>query len=250
MSYSLGIDLGTTYTAAAVASGDGRAEMLPLEHANSIIPSVVAIPAGEEPIVGSAAQRRAITNPTAVAREFKRRFGDTTPILLDGQPHGSHQLMAHLVRSIVRRATAEQGGPPAAVAITHPANWGPYKRELLQDVGALAGLSDVIYVPEPTAAASWYASQAKIDVGDTIAVYDFGGGTFDAVILRRDDHGFELAGPPAGLERLGGIDIDEMVVQFALGAAGIELAGLDVTDPALLTPMARLRDEAREARRH
>lgn len=248
MSYSLGIDLGTTYTAAAVASSDGRVEMLPLEHANPIIPSVVAIPAGEEPIVGTAAQRRAATNPTAVAREFKRRFGDTTPILLDGQPHGSHQLMAHLVRWIVKRATAEQGEPPASVAITHPANWGPYKRELLQDVGILAGLSDVVYVDEPTAAASWYANQEKMDVGYTIAVYDFGGGTFDAVILRRDDLGFELAGPPAGLERLGGIDIDEIVVQFALGAAGIELAALDATDPTLLAAMTRLRDEARQAK--
>ncbi|MCP5028407.1 MAG: Hsp70 family protein [Actinomycetia bacterium] len=248
MSYSLGIDLGTTYTAAAVSTGDGRVEMLPLEHANPIIPSVVAIPAGETPIVGSAAQRRATTNPTAVAREFKRRFGDTTSILLDGQPHGSQQLMAHVVGWVVRRATAELGGPPASVAITHPANWGPYKRELLHDVGTLAGLTDAIYVPEPAAAASWYASQAKIEVGDTIAVYDFGGGTFDAVILRRDDQGFELAGPPAGVERLGGIDIDEMVVQFALRAAGIELGSLDVTDPALLAPMARLRDEARQAK--
>lgn len=248
LSYSLGIDLGTTYTAAAVANSDGRAEMFPLEHANPIIPSVVAVPAGEEPIVGSAAQRRAVTNPTAVAREFKRRFGDTTPIVLDGHPHGSHQLMAHLVRWIIGRATAEHGEPPAAVAITHPANWGPYKRELLHDVGTLAGLSGVVYVSEPAAAASWYASQAKLDLGLTVAVYDFGGGTFDAVVLRRDHRGFELAGPPAGLERLGGIDIDEMVVQFALQASGVDVAGLDTTDPAMLTAMTRLRDDARQAK--
>ncbi|MCP4961819.1 MAG: Hsp70 family protein [Actinomycetia bacterium] len=246
--YALGIDLGTTYSAAAIATLDGRAEMMPLEHASVVIPSVIAISAGDEPVIGQAAQRRAVTHPTSVGREFKRRFGDTTPILLDGQPHQSQQLMAYLAKNIIDKATSERGEPPAAVAITYPANWGPYKQELLRDVGKRAGRADAAYFDEPTAAASWYAHQARIEVGDMVVVYDFGGGTFDSVVLRRGVGGFEVVGEATGIERLGGIDLDEVVVSFVLRSAGVDLAALDPSDPATLAAMARLRDEARSAK--
>ncbi|MCB0989427.1 MAG: Hsp70 family protein, partial [Acidimicrobiales bacterium] len=246
--YGLGIDLGTTYSAAAIATPDGRVEMLPLEHASAIVPSVVAISAGEPPVIGQAAQRRSVTQPQTVAREFKRRFGDTVPYLLDGQPVAPQQLTAHLARWVVDRATAERGEPPASLVFTHPANWGPYKRELLQDVARLIERPDAVFVPEPSAAACWYAHQGRIEEGEVVAVYDFGGGTFDAVVLRRGPMGFEVIGHPTGIDRLGGIDLDDIVMGFALRAAGVELGSLDPSDPSVLVPMARLREEAKQAK--
>ena len=97
MEYSLGIDLGTTYSAAAI-SRDGRVEIFPLGERAATIPSVVVLRADGEVLTGEAAERRALAEPTRMAREFKRRLGDPTPIILGGTPYGAEALIAHLLR--------------------------------------------------------------------------------------------------------------------------------------------------------
>jgi actin-like ATPase involved in cell morphogenesis len=238
----LGIDLGTTFTAAAVAR-DGRVEVVGLGNHAAAIPSAVLLRDDGEMLVGDAAMRRGQQEPARLAREFKRRLGDAAPIILGNTPYSSERLMAAVIRYVVDAVTERQGEPPDRVAIAHPANWGPYKRELLQQAAQLAGLDDVRYVTEPEAAAVHFAAGERVDEGGVVAVYDLGGGTFDAAVLRRTATGFVTLGEPQGIERLGGIDFDESVMSHVRATLGDALTGLDQNDPAVRAAMVRLREE-------
>ncbi len=101
---------------------------------------------------------------------------------------------------------------------------------------------------EPEAAAIAYAARDRVAEGDRVAVYDLGGGTFDAAVLVREGAGFRLLGPPEGVEHLGGIDFDEAVFRHVLTTLGDEVAALDDTDPATATGLARLRRDCVEAK--
>jgi Tol biopolymer transport system component/actin-like ATPase involved in cell morphogenesis len=245
--YTLGIDLGTTYSAAAIWE-DGRTQAFDLGERSPQIPSVVAIKPDGEVLVGEAAERRAVTDPTRTAREFKRRFGDPTPLVLGGVPFGVEALQAQLVRAIVQRVRVQRGEDPAAIALTHPANYGPYKQDLLREVLRLAEVPDAVLLTEPQAAAIHYATQAPVAEDEIVAVYDFGGGTFDATLLRRTTTGFEMIGQPEGLERLGGIDFDHAVYAHVTSTVGEAVNLLDLDDPSHQSAVARLRDECRSAK--
>jgi actin-like ATPase involved in cell morphogenesis len=247
MTYSLGVDLGTTYTAAAVFR-DGRTSAIDLGTRTAAIPSVVFLRDDETILTGEAANRRGTTEPTRVAREFKRRVGDTTPILLGGAPYSADALMGRLLRWVVDAVTEREGSPPAHIGVAHPANWGPYKQDLLRQAIARADLDHVVTITEPEAAVTFYASQERVEPGSVIAVYDLGGGTFDAAVVRKTETGVELLGSPEGIERLGGIDFDEAVFSHVAAALGGALDQLDPADPAAMAAVSRLRSECVEAK--
>ena len=163
----VGVDLGTTWTAAARWSG-GEAEPVALGPNGSAMPSVVAVADGGI-VAGHAAVRAATLDPASSAREFKRRLGDTSPIVLGGSPYGAETLMGHLL-SHVLGVVREQSGEPAAVTLTHPAAWGEYKLDLLREAGRVAGLGSVDLLSEPAAAALHYARLGRLTAGDTVAV--------------------------------------------------------------------------------
>lgn len=246
--YALGIDLGTTFTAAATWR-NGHAETASLGSRAASIPSVVLLREDETFLTGEGASRRGLTQPHRVAREFKRRLGDTTPILLGGVPYSAEALTARLLRSVVDEVVQREGGQPAAICVSHPANWGPYKTDLLLQAVRLAGLEEpVSFTTEPEAAAIFYAQQQRIEPGAVVAVYDLGGGTFDAAVLRKTPVGFEILGRPEGIERLGGIDFDAAVFSHVAGALGGKLQELDENDSAVIASVARLREECVEAK--
>lgn len=247
MTYYLGVDLGTTYTAAAVFE-NGSARVLELGNRTPTIPSVVYLTAEGTVLTGEAANRRAATDPTRVAREFKRRIGDTTPLLLGGTPYSADALSAMLLRWTHDQVTERQGQTPAGIAVTYPANWGPFKRDLLDQAIRQADLDGVTTITEPEAAVIDYASNERVDPGAIVAVYDLGGGTFDAAVVRKLEHGVEVLGEPEGIERLGGIDFDEAVFAHVRASLGDALSQLDQTDPVALSAMARLRQECVEAK--
>jgi actin-like ATPase involved in cell morphogenesis len=247
MEYSLGIDLGTTYSAAATAR-DGRVEIFQLGERAATIPSIVVLRADGEVLTGDAAERRSLGEPTRTAREFKRRLGDPTPIILGGTPYGAEALLAHLLKAIVARVTEELGGPPAAIVVTHPASYGAYKIDLLQQAIRQADIDNVTLLTEPEAAAVHYARQERVPAGAIVAVYDFGGGTFDATILRKTEDGFEQLGRPEGMERLGGIDFDEALFNRVMTMVRQSGVTVDPEDPATLAAIARLREECRRAK--
>jgi actin-like ATPase involved in cell morphogenesis len=247
VAYYLGIDIGTTYTAAAVWR-DGRYDVASLGNRAATIPSVVLLRDDETVLTGEAAARRAATEPQRVAREFKRRLGDPTPIIVAGTPYSADALIAKLLRWVVDRVDEAEGGPATGIAVTHPANWGTYKLDLLRQSIRLADLDNVTVLSEPEAAAIHYASQARVETGSIIAVYDLGGGTFDAAVLRKTDTGWETLGQPEGIERLGGVDFDAAVFHHVVAATGGAIEQLDPSDPAATAAVARLRQECVEAK--
>ncbi|MBE1495203.1 actin-like ATPase involved in cell morphogenesis [Amycolatopsis lexingtonensis] len=242
MGYGLGIDLGTTFTAAAVDRA-GHVEMVSLGDRTAAIPSVVLLRPDGSVLVGDAASRRAAVEPDRVTREFKRRLGDPTPVLLGGAPHSVASLMAHLLGYVVRTVAGQQGGRPDRITLTHPANWGPYKRELFEQVPKLTGIDRVGLITEPEAAAAHYAAQERLDEGAVVAVYDLGGGTFDATVLRKRNGGFEILGTPEGIEGLGGVDFDEAVFGHVDRALDGKLSQIDPDDPGAVAAVVRLRQE-------
>ncbi len=247
MGYALGIDLGTSATAAAVSEA-GRTEVLDLGSQGGTMPSLVLLREDGESLVGEAAERRASADPSRLAREFKRRFGDPTPIVLGGTPFGADALVARVWASVVERATQRMGSAPERIALTHPASYGPYKMELLQQAARQAGIEKPAFLPEPEAAAIQYAALERVDDGTVLAVYDFGGGTFDATVLRKSGDGFEILGESEGLERLGGADFDDAVVAYVVEALRTSGTALDPADGATRVAMARLREDCRIAK--
>jgi len=240
--YSLGIDLGTSFVAAAVAEDQGL-EMFSLGDGSPVAPAAVYVRSDGRILTGDAAARRAVTHPDRFAREIKRGLGNPTPVMLGGTPYAVGDLLGALLLDVLVRVTERQGAAPEVVALTHPANWGPFRRELFQDVARAAGLADALYTTEPEAAAAHYASTRGLSEGDVLAVYDLGGGTFDATVLRRAAQGFEIMGTPEGIERLGGADFDDAIFAHVNYLAGGALTEVDLSDPRTAVALARLRQD-------
>ncbi|HET9257469.1 MAG TPA: Hsp70 family protein [Pseudonocardiaceae bacterium] len=252
MSYWLGIDVGTTYTAAAVCREEaGRRvlpEVIPLGSRSTAVSSVVYLGEDGHVVVGEAAERRVVTNPERVVRQFKRRIGDDVPMIIDGVPYSAPQITAMVIRWVVDRVAAREGSAASGIVITHPAGWGAYKIQVVADALRAADLAEVMFRTEPEAAAASYASQERVDTGSTIAVYDFGGGTFDAAVVRKSGATtFSVLGIPQGIERLGGVDFDDAVFDHVTSAVPA-IRELDPEDPATLAATAALRRQCTEAK--
>jgi actin-like ATPase involved in cell morphogenesis len=241
--YSLGVDLGTTFVAAALAV-DGRAEMFTLGDRSEVTPSAVYLQEDGTLVTGDAAAGpRAVSTAGRVAREFKRRLGDPTPVVLGGRSYAATELLGAQLKDVLTRVIASEGSPPDNVVLTHPANWGPFRRTLFDGVLHFGGLEKALKVTEPEAAAARYAATRKLPEGELVAVYDLGGGTFDATILRKTADGMEIVGIPEGVERLGGIDFDEAILRYVNFTSDNALNNLDMRDPRTTASLARLRQD-------
>ncbi|MGD9752236.1 MAG: Hsp70 family protein, partial [Acidimicrobiia bacterium] len=255
MTYCLGVDLGTSFTAAAVFEG-GRAELVELGQRRPQMPTVVYIPPSGKPAIGDAAERRAVNEPERVVREFKRRLGDQVGSLVGDEFWTAEALMARVLVHVLTEVTRQQGEEPMLVALTHPANWGPYKLDLLAEVARLAQLADdrVLFVSEPVAAAVHHSHRGRTAGGQRYVVYDLGGGTFDATVVQvhegedGDSRSASVLGEPGGLERLGGMDFDEALRRLVERLVGQRLEDLDTSDPRVLHGLAQLRNELVEAK--
>ncbi|WP_247828481.1 Hsp70 family protein [Arthrobacter antioxidans] len=252
MGYGLSVDVGTSFTAAATfrtdGDGPGVPQVLSLGSRTAAIPTVVFLGADGTRLVGDAAERRGVAQPDRVAREFKRRMGDDIPLMVGGEQVLPQQLVAAVVRWVVGVATEREGGAPDAVTLTHPVGWGGHRTSLLRQALAEVGIGDVVLLTEPEAAALAYAAREKVPAGSTLAVYDLGGGTFDATVLRKTDADtFAVLGTPQGLERLGGADFDQEIFDHVLGSTDLPPADLEPA-PGILAALSRLRKECTEAK--
>lgn len=245
MVYRLGIDLGTTFTAAAYIE-DAGPRMLELGNRNLTIPSVLFVTDEDQFLFGETAERRALSEPERVLREFKRRIGDTVPMMAGQQSHDPVALQAELLRWVLHVANERLGGPPDHVVVTHPASWGLYKVKLMRQIAAAAGVPEATLCPEPVGAAIEYAAKERVPVGAKLAVYDLGGGTFDIAILEKTYDGFTVIGTPLGVDHLGGLDFDEAVLADAVSKLGLH--NLDLDDPASTRGLAVLRRDCIEAK--
>jgi actin-like ATPase involved in cell morphogenesis len=258
MAYWLGIDLGTTYTAAALyrpTVDELETDVVPLGCRSPAVPSVLFLAGDGSLVVGESAERRALTDPDRVVREFKRRIGDEIPLLVGGVQWPAHELAAVLVHWVWQRVNQREGELPEGVTLTCPASWGPHKLSLFEQavqatrIGEMTRLGRAQLLSEPQAAAIGCASREQVEVGARLAVYDLGGGTFDAAVVRKDSPtAFTLLGRPEGIDGLGGVTFDEMLFEHVCAAAGVPLTQIDPNDPYIVPEVARLRRECTEAK--
>ncbi|WP_426502058.1 Hsp70 family protein [Dactylosporangium sp. McL0621] len=221
----LGIDFGTSHTVAVLARPGGRVDALLFE-ASPLLPSAVYLGGDGTMLVGRDAERSARIEPSAYEPHPKRRI-DEGSVLLNEREVPVPRLIEAILRRVADEAVRVLGGPPGATVLTHPAGWGATRRALLSDAAAAAGLPAVSLVAEPVAAAMYFTGALghRVPEGHAVVVYDFGGGTFDVSVLRRTGDGWHVAAA-AGLDDVGGIDLDAAVVErirVAVAARGPEL---------------------------
>jgi molecular chaperone DnaK (HSP70) len=243
VTHVLGVDLGGTTVAAAVAGEDGRPEMVALGDRSIIVPAVVHHRDGGSLVTGEVAARRAATDPSRAAWGVRRRLGDPAPVLLGEQTRPATDLLSAILRDVLGRVAAVRGETPRRVVLTHPAGWGPFRRGLFEDVAGAAGLADAAMTTDAQAAGAQQRALHGLDDGSAIAVYDLGGSSFEASVLVQRGDALEPAGPPADIERLGGADFDEAVIALVDEASGGLLADLDPDDDASAAVLSRLRQD-------
>ncbi len=246
MGYRLGLDIGTTSCAAAVAV-DGSLRMIELGHLSTAEPTLI-VAQDEQLIVGFAAEALAPGAPTNVAREFKRRFGDPTPFNLGNVAHDASELTGLVFDHLIDSVSEQLGDTPASLAVTHPANWGSFRIDLLRSIiDQRAGVPYEL-VSEPMAAAVHYATQERVEAGTSIAVFDLGGGTFDTLIMEKTASTWMPIGSPGGIDRLGGVDFDAIVFDFVLEQLDVDRHTLDHADESTVAASVRLMTDCRAAK--
>ncbi|MDD5331565.1 MAG: molecular chaperone DnaK [Candidatus Nanoarchaeia archaeon] len=209
MSKTIGIDLGTTFSAVAIMEA-GKSKIIPNSEGSNITPSVVLIK-DNEILVGDVARRQAIISPKHTVRSIKRLMGTREKITIDGKHYSPEQISAMILQKLKSDAEAYLGTKVNDAVITVPAYFDDAQRQATKDAGKIAGLNVLRIVNEPTAAALAYGVDKKHD--HTILVFDFGGGTFDVSILELGDGVFEVKST-SGNNRLGGDDIDEALIDY------------------------------------
>ncbi len=249
--YYLAIDVGTSRTSAAIArfapDGSLLATPFPLGRSGDNAPTVVFAADGEL-LFGDAAERRGHTQPDRLIREYKRRIGDDVPILAADRAFAPEELYARTVDWAARAVVEREGGSPALLAITVPAAWGEYRSDIVRTALSEQGWRGVVVITEPEAAARHYESTNPLPEGRVLAVYDFGGGTFDAVALRKDaDGAVRIVGAPAGIPDLGGADFDDALVRHVVRTARLDTTAL-AGDTSGRMALAALRRECVDAK--
>ncbi|MDX1810708.1 MAG: molecular chaperone DnaK [Gammaproteobacteria bacterium] len=242
----IGIDLGTSNSAAAVLRG-GRPVIIPSSEGVSLggkaFPSYVAIGADGQMLVGEPARRQAISNPEGTATAFKRKMGRRENIQLRDQQFSPEQLSAFLLQKIKRDAEAFLGEPVTKAVVTVPAYFDDNQRNATKDACRIAGLEVQRLVNEPTAASLAYGLD-RLGEELRIAVIDFGGGTLDVTIMEFGNGVFEVRST-SGDTQLGGTDMDQCIVDYLVQSFK-DKTGVDVSGDA--KAMMRLRDAAEVAK--
>ncbi|MGI5176740.1 Hsp70 family protein [Dactylosporangium sp. CA-152071] len=230
MGVHLSVDYGTSSTVALLAWPDGRTQPL-LFDSSPLLSSAVYAEADGRLLTGRDAVRAARLDPSRFEPNPKRRI-DEPEVLLGDREVPVAELVAATLRRVLGEATRAAGGRPASVTVTHPVTWGPARRAILTDACSEAGLGDVDLVAEPVAAATNFAAGTRVEAGQAVVVYDLGAGTFDVSVVRRTGSAFEALAY-RGLDDLGGLDLDALVVEHAAGTVtdGEASAWRGVTEP-------------------
>jgi molecular chaperone DnaK len=264
MSKIIGIDLGTTNSVVAVMEG-GEPVVITNSEGGRLTPSVVAFTKGGERLVGQVAKRQAVTNPEntvfSIKRFMGRRFDEVSEemkmvpyrvvrdnervaIQIEGQakPYTPPEISAMILQKLKQAAEDYLGQPVAKAVITVPAYFNDSQRQATKDAGKIAGLEVLRIVNEPTAAALAYGLDKKKN--EQIAVYDFGGGTFDISILEVGEGVVEVKATN-GDTHLGGDNLDQRIIDWIVGEFR-KLEGLDLTTDRMA--LQRLKEAAEKAK--
>ncbi|MDE1853208.1 MAG: molecular chaperone DnaK [Thaumarchaeota archaeon] len=242
----LGIDLGTTNSAAAMVEA-GRPVVIPSAEgatpAGKMFPSVVAFTKDGQLLVGEPARRQVVTNPDGTIFEIKRKMGTDYRVNLSGKDYSPEQLSSFILQKIKHDAEAFLGYPVKKTVITVPAHFNDNQRQATKDAGEIAGLEVVRIINEPTAASLAYGLD-KSEKEMKILVFSFGGGTHDATIMEFGKGVFQVLAT-SGDTQTGGTDIDKAIIDVLLQDFRSK-AGIDLSSDR--TAMARLKEAAEQAK--
>ena len=260
----IGIDLGTTNSCVAVMEC-GEPKVIPNEEGGRTTPSIVAFTKSGERLVGMVAKRQAITNPENTIYSIKRFMGrrlnevgdelkmvpykvvakgDNIAVIAQGKEYTAPEISAMILQKLKKAAEDYLGQSVTEAVITVPAYFNDAQRQATKDAGKIAGLDVKRIVNEPTAAALAYGLDKKKD--ETIAVYDFGGGTFDISILEVGDGVIEVKSTN-GDTHLGGDNLDQRIVDWLISEFKSE-TGLDLHSKGNEMALQRLKDAAERAK--
>ena len=237
----IGIDLGTTNSCAAVLEA-GAPKIIPNPEGGRTTPSVVAFKKGER-IVGDAAKRQALTNPNTCS-SIKRLMGTNKKVELDGKKYTPEEISAMILSYIKDYAESYLGEKVDRAVITVPAYFNDAERQATKNAGKIAGLEVERIINEPTAAALSYGLEKE--EGQTILVYDLGGGTFDVSILELGDGVFEVKSTN-GNNHLGGDDFDQRIIDYIVKEFKKE-NDIDLSEDKMA--MQRLKEAAEQAKKN
>ena len=242
----LGIDLGTTNSAAAIMEA-GRPVIIPSAEgptiAGKMFPSVVALTKDGQLLVGEPATRQAVTNPEGTVFEVKRKMGTDQKVKLNGKEYTPQQISAFILQKIKRDAETFLGEKLKKCIITVPAHFNDNQRQATKDAGEIAGFEISRIINEPTAASLAYGLD-KLEKEMKILVFSFGGGTNDTTIMEFGGGVFEVLGT-SGDTQLGGTNLDSAVVDYLLAEFKSQ-TGIDLkSDPMA---MRRLKEAGEKAK--
>jgi len=263
MSKIIGIDLGTTNSVVSVMEG-GQAVVIPNQEGGRTTPSVVAFTKSGERLVGQVAKRQSVTNPEntiySIKRFMGRRFSEVSEemklvpykvvagengdarVEINGKRYSPPEISAMILGKLKEAAEAYLGEKVTKAVITVPAYFNDSQRQATKDAGQIAGLEVMRIINEPTAAALAYGLDKKKN--ETIAVYDFGGGTFDISILEVGDGVVEVKSTN-GDTHLGGDNIDQRIIDWLIQEFKRE-TGVDVSKDQMA--LQRLKESAEKAK--
>ncbi len=242
----LGIDLGTTNSAAAIFEG-GRATVIPSAEgptmAGKMFPSVVAFTKDGQLLVGEPAKRQATANPEGTIFEIKRKMGTNYKVNVFGKEYSPQQISAFILQKIKKDAETYLGAPVRKAVITVPAHFDDNQRQATKDAGEIAGFEVMRIINEPTAACLAYGID-KLEKEMKILVFSFGGGTHDVTVMDFGKGVFQVLST-SGDTQMGGTDVDKAVMDYVQEEfkrqTGIDLSGDKMA-------MARLKEAAEKAK--
>lgn len=240
MSKIIGIDLGTTNSCVSVLEA-GAPKVIPNPEGGRTTPSVVAFKKGER-IVGDAAKRQALTNPNTIS-SIKRLMGSGKKVEAEDKEYTPEEISAMILSYMKDYAESYLGEKVTKAVITVPAYFNDSQRQATKNAGKIAGLEVERIINEPTAAALAYGLEKN--EGQTILVYDLGGGTFDVSILELGDGVFEVKSTN-GNNKLGGDDFDNCIIDYLVTEFKKD-NGIDLSKDKMA--MQRLKESAEKAKK-
>ena len=242
----IGIDLGTSNSAAAIMQG-GKPTLIPAAEGTTVagkaFPSFVAFSKDGELLVGEPARRQAVTNPDNTILEAKRKMGTDFVYKIQGKEYKPQQISAFILQKIKKDAEAFTGDKITKAVITVPAYFDDNQRQATKDAGTIAGLEVMRIINEPTAASLAFGlDKNKEDM--KIMVFDFGGGTLDVTIMEMGGGVFEVMST-SGDTHLGGSDMDKAIIDYVADEFR-KKDGIDLTNDN--TAMTRIREAGEKAK--
>ena len=242
----LGIDLGTTNSAAAIFEG-GRATVIPSSEgptmAGKMFPSVVAFTKDGQLLIGETAKRQTTANPEGTIIEIKRKMGTDYKINIQGKEYTPQQISAFILQKIKKDAETYLGVPVRKAVITVPAHFNDNQRQATKDAGEIAGFEVQRIINEPTAACLAYGVD-KVEKEMKILVFSFGGGTHDVTVMDFGKGVFQVLST-SGDTQIGGTDLDKAVMDYVIDEFKRQ-TGVDLVNDKMA--MARLKEASEKAK--